>query len=451
MSISGILTSERGASRAVRVIPFVLLVNTFGSFFVLLRLSTEVNDATGSGLLAGAVLSAPWLPALIMVKLLNRILGEREPTGLVRIAESASLCLTVLLIALPVTGTAFIFIAVSVVLVRGFFEAITRSATSVLLRLFVWAHRLNRANTFAEIGRLAGMGFGAAAAGAVSATVSPRAFFVFNAITLAGSVLLTRTLPRGTPGAEEPAEKAAVKAAGEAAEKAAEKTAGEAAGEAVKRGQRATRLRLENPASRRLFALFMLVAVWQGFHTVAVNVVPRQVLGGGTSLVGTFVICSAIAISVGSFGAPCIDRRLERVPNEFWALVPMVPLVISVLAARVAPTLIGYSVFLFCFELAYGVYNNRLLANARPDEVPIIVTLRATLLPSGVVVSILVAGLLSDLIGPLAALLAVVAVTVTVVAVPWLSVSARRVGLPSIRAGALRSVSPSSVKGGERT
>lgn len=424
LTSSGVFSSERGASRAVRVVPIVLLVNAFGSFFVLLKLSTEVNDATGSGLLAGAVLSAPWLPALILAKLLNRILSEREPTGLVRIAESVSLGLTALLVALPVAGTAFIFVAVSVVLVRGFFEAITRSATSVMLRLFVRGHRLNRGNTLAEIGKLAGMGFGAAAAGAVGATVSPRAFFVFNAITLAGSVLLTRTLPRGTPDAGEPAEGAA---------------------EEAEQSGAAARMRLENPAIRRLLALFMLVAVWQGFHTVAVNVIPLQVLGGGTSLVGMFVVCSAIAISVGSFGAPSIDRHLARVPNEFWALVPMVPLVASVLVARVVPTLIGYSVFLFFFELAYGLYNNRLLANARPDEVPTIVTLRATLLPSAVVVSVLVVGLLSDLVGPLAALLAVVAVTVAVVAAPWLPVSIRR----SRRS--FGQVSPSSEKGGVPT
>lgn len=397
------LSKERGATWAIRVIPVVLFVNTVGSFFVLLKLSTEVNDATGSGLLAGAVLSAPWLPALILAKLLNRILSEHDPARLMRLAEGAGLCLTALLATLPVTGDALVFIAVFVVLVRGFFEAVTRSAGSVLLRLTVRAHRLNRANTFAEIGKLAGMGFGAAIAGAVPASVSPRAFFVVNTVTLAGSVLLTRLLPRGLRDAEKPVE-------------------------SDRDRRRPARLRLENPAARRLFALFMLVAVWQGFHTVAVNVIPRDVLGGGTSLVGPFVACSAIAISVGSFGAPCIDKRLAWVPNELWALVPMVPLVASVLIGRVAPTLIGYSIFLFCFELAYCVYNNRLLAHARPEEVPVIVTLRATLLPSAIVVSVLVVGLLSDLIGPLAALSAVVVVTVAVVVAPWLSVRTPRSG-----------------------
>ena len=93
--------------------------------------------------------------------------------------------------------------------------------------------------------------------------------------------------------------------------------------------------------------------------------------------------------------------------------------------ARVGPPPIGYSIFLFFFELAYCVYNNRLPAQARPEEVPIIVTLWATLPPSGIVVSVLVVGLPSDLSGPLAPLLAVV-VTVTVVVAPWLSASTPR-------------------------
>ncbi|MCO5984549.1 MFS transporter [Actinoallomurus spadix] len=371
----------------------MLFVNTLGSFFVLLRLSTAVSDATGSGLLAGAVLSAPWLPALILAPFLNRILGERDPGRLVRIAEATSLVLTASLAALPVSGTALVVVAVSVVLVRGFFEAMTRSATSVLLRRLVDARRLNRANTFAEIGKLAGTSAGAAAAGPLSGALGPHAFFALNALTLAGSLLLAGTLPKaGPPGAGEE---------------------GAASG-------RPRRLRLEDPALRRLFALFLLVAFWQGFHTVAVNVVPRDVLGGGTSLVGVFVALSAVAIFAGSFAALSAQRRLTRMPAEVWAIAPMAPLAAAIAIARVGPTLAGYLIFLVLFEVAYVAYNNRLLAQARPEEVPVVVTLRATLLPAGVIVSILVVGLLADLAGPLVAVLAVIAVTVLVTAAPWL-------------------------------
>lgn len=373
-------------------VPAVLFVNTLGSFFVLLRLSTAVSDATGSGLLAGAVLSAPWLPALFLAPFLNRILGERDPGRLVRIAEATSLVLTASLAALPVSGTALVVVAVSVVLVRGFFEAMTRSATAVLLRRLVDARRLNRANTFAEIGKLAGTSAGAAAAGPLSGALGPHAFFALNALTLAGSLLFAGTLPKAGPGAGEE---------------------GAAPG-------RPRRLRLEDPALRRLFALFLLVAFWQGFHTVAVNVVPRDVLGGGTSLVGVFVALSAVAIFAGSFAALSAQRRLTRMPAEVWAIAPMAPLAAAIAIARVGPTLAGYLIFLVLFEVAYVAYNNRLLAQARPEEVPVVVTLRATLLPAGVIVSILVVGLLADLAGPLVAVLAVIAVTVLVTAAPWL-------------------------------
>ncbi|MCO5971399.1 MFS transporter [Actinoallomurus soli] len=375
----------------------MLFVNTLGSFFVLLRLSTAVSDATGSGLLAGGVLSAPWLPALILAPFLNRVLGEREPGRLVRIAEATSLLLTASLAMLPVSGTTLVVVAVSVVLARGFFEAMTRSATSVLLRRIVDAQRLNRANTFAEIGKLAGTSAGAAVAGPLSGPLGLHAFFALGALTLCGSLLLAATLPKAGPGAGE--------------EGAAQ--------------ERPRRLRLEDPALRRLFSLFMLVAFWQGFHTVAVNVVPRDVLGGGTSLVGVFVALSAVAIFAGSFAALSAQRRLTRIPAEVWAIAPMAPLAAAIAIARVGPTLAGYLIFLVLFEVAYVAYNNRLLAQARPEEVPVVVTLRATLLPAGVIVSILTVGLLSDLAGPLVAVLAVVAVTVLVTAAPWLGRRAR--------------------------
>ncbi|MEW2353472.1 MFS transporter [Spirillospora sp. NPDC029432] len=369
----------------------MLFLNTLGSFFVLLRLSTEVSEATGSGLLAGAVLSAPWLPALLLARLLNRALGERDPARLVRIAEATSLGLTAVLAVLPVSGTALVVAAVSVVFVRGFCEATTRSATSVLLRQAVAERRLNRANTFAEIGKLAGTSTGAAVAGPASAALSLHAFFALNGLTLAASLLLALLLPK----------------------------AGAGPGADARNPERRQRIRLEDPVLRRLFTLFLLVAFWQGFHTVAVNVVPRDLLGGGTSLVGVFVALSAVAIFAGSFAA-LPAQRLVRLPAEVWAIAPMLPLTAAMAIGRVGPTLAGYVVFLVLFEVAYVVFNNRLLARARPEEVPVVVTLRATLLPAGVIASILLIGLLSDLAGPIAALLAVLAVTALVTAAPWL-------------------------------
>lgn len=56
----------------------------------------------------------------------------------------------------------------------------------------------------------------------------------------------------------------------------------------------------------------------------------------------------------------------------------------------------------------------RLLASASDEELPSVVTLRATLLPSGVAVSILVMGALSDLAGPLPAAFVVAGITVLV-------------------------------------
>lgn len=65
--------------RSANYTPLLLFINAGGSFLLLVSLSTRVGEATGSGLLAGAVLSAPWLPALLLAAPLNRLLARRPP------------------------------------------------------------------------------------------------------------------------------------------------------------------------------------------------------------------------------------------------------------------------------------------------------------------------------------------------------------------------------------
>ncbi|MFZ3597763.1 MFS transporter [Streptomyces sp. BH104] len=364
----------------------LLFINAGGSFLLLVSLSTRVGEATGSGLLAGAVLSAPWLPALLLAAPLNRLLARRPPERLVRGAEAASLVLTAAALAAP--GPALATVATCLVMVRGFCETVTRSATSVVLRGTVPAARLERANTIAEIGKLTGLSLGAALAGPVASAVPLRGQIAVSAGALALSALLAWALP-ASPAARRD-------------------TGTDGSGSAA-------RLRVEDPVLRRLFARFLLVAFWQGFHTVAVTVIPLSVLHGGARLVGLFVAVSSVAIFAGSLAALPAQRYLPRVPSAVWALAPMPPLLAALLAGSTAATLVAYALFLVLFELAYVHFNNQLLTRASAAELPSVVTLRATLMPSGVAVSILALGALCDLAGavPTALLVALVTCLVT--------------------------------------
>ncbi|MFF0411655.1 MFS transporter [Kitasatospora sp. NPDC004745] len=377
------------ALRSPNSTPALLFVNTCGSFLLLVSLSTRVGSDTGSGLLAGALLSAPWLPALLLAAPLNRLLARPAPERLVRLAEAASLALTAAALLAP--GRALLVTATVLVVVRGYFEAITRSATAVVLRGAVPPERLDRANTVAEIGKLTGVSVGAALAGPAASVLSLRGLVALNVATLALSALLAWALPPATAVASDGGRAAAGTAGG-------------------------TRLRVDDPALRRLLGRFLLVAFWQGFHTVAVTVVPLDLLHGGTRLVGVFVAVSAVAVFAGSLAALPVQRHLDRVPSAAWALLPLPPLLAAVLIGRTVPTLVLYALFLVFFEIAFVHYNNRLLATASAEELSSVVTLRATLLPSGVAVSILLVGALCDLTGPLPATLVVAAVTVVVTA-----------------------------------
>ncbi|MFF4044735.1 MFS transporter [Streptomyces sp. NPDC001816] len=383
------MTSYIARIRSPHFTPVLLFVNTCGNFLVLVALSTHVGSTTGSGLLAGAVLSAPWLPALLLAAPLNRLLSQHAPEGLVRLAEAASVAVTAAALVAP--DRALLAVAATLMVARGFFESVTRSATSVVLRNIVASERLDQANTVAEIGKLTGVSVGAALAGPAASVLSLRGLIAVNAVTLALSALLAWALPSVPEGA-----------AADAKDGAGSRTG--------------ARLRVQDPVLRRLFARFLLVAFWQGFHTVAVTVIPLHVLGGGTRLVGVFVAVSAVAIFAGSLAALPAQRYLAQVPSTTWALLPVVPLLAAVAVGRTVPTIVLYALFLVLFEMAFVHYNNRLLASASDEELASVVTLRATLLPSGVAVSILVMGALCDLAGPLPAAFVVAGITVLVTA-----------------------------------
>jgi hypothetical protein len=379
------MTSFLAGVRSPHCTPVLLFVNAFGSFLVLVSLSTLVESATGSGLLAAAVLSAPWLPALLLAGPLNRLLARHAPERLVRLAEATSLGLTAAALVAP--QRALLAVAAALLLARGYFEAVTRSATALVLRDTVSEQRLDRANTVAEIGKLTGLSVGAALAGPAASVLSLRGLIAVNAATLVLSALLAWALP-STPQQAAPADDA----------------------------KAAARPRVVDPVLRRLFARFLLVSFWQGFHTVAVTVVPVQLLGGGTRLVGVFVAVSSVALFTGSLAALPAQRYLTRVPSAVWAVLPVAPLLAAVLVGRTVPTLVLYALFLVLFEVAYLHCNNRLLATARPADLPSVVTLRATLLPSGVAVSILALGALCDLVGLVSTAFVVAVVTVVVTA-----------------------------------
>ncbi|MEU0853542.1 MFS transporter [Streptomyces flaveolus] len=383
------MTSFSANFRSPHCTPVLLFVNTCGSFLVLVSLSTHVGSVTGSGLLAGAVLSAPWLPALLLAGPLNRLLTRHAPERLVRLAEAASLVLTAAALVAP--GRSLLAVAVVLLLVRGYFEAVTRAATAVVLRDTVPPDRLDRANTVAEIGKLTGLSVGAALAGPAASALSLRGLLAVNAATLVVSALLARALPAASKPASADSPDGARTAA-------------------------PARPRVDDPVLRRLFARFLLVSFWQGFHTVAVTVVPVQLLDGGTRLVGVFVAVSSVALFAGSLAALPAQRYLDRVPSAAWAVLPMPPLLAAMLAGATVPTLALYALFLVLFEMAYVHYNNRLLATASDAQLPSVVTFRATLLPSGVAVSILVTGALCDLTGPLATAFVVASVTLLVTA-----------------------------------
>lgn len=353
-----------------------LLVTSGGTIAAMLAVSLAVYERTGSNFWAGSVFASQWVLPLVGLPLLMRWCSRRPTRNLLLASESTALFCT---LAVPwLLDSAAAPLVVAVLLLRGFLEALTKSAATVALKLSVPQESLARANTTMEISRYVGYSAGAAIAARYLDNASLEAVALMDAATFALSVLFIALAGLG-----------------------ARRPAGSGGAAADHRWLSGLRLLHARPRVWPVFWLLGLATVFQGIHYVARTALPVEVLREGAGAVGLLTSLSTLSILAGSLAAVrfATSGRTEHVPDRWWLAAPAAALCLSVAIPLTPVSFAAYCAFLALFEVAYVVFNNRLVVESDEEEAGVIIALRGAVMPAVMLVTVGLTGLCTDAFG----------------------------------------------------
>lgn len=368
-----------GSTRGGRVLVALsasLLVTSGGTIAAMLAVSLVVYERTGSNFWASSVFASQWVLPLVGLPLLMRWCSRRSTRNLLVASESTALFCT---LAVPwLLDSAAAPLVVAVLLLRGFLEALTKSAATVALKLSVPQESLARANTTLEISRYVGYSAGAAIAARYLENASLEAVVLIDAATFALSVLFIALAGLGV-----------------------RHPAGSSGVAADYRWLSGLRLLHARPRVWPVFWLLGLATVFQGIHYVARTALPIEVLHEGADAVGLLTSLSTLSILVGSLAAVRLATagRTKQIPDRWWLAAPAAALCFSVALPVTPVSFASYCTFLALFEVAYVVFNNRLVVESAHEEAGVIIALRGAVMPAVMLVTVGLTGLFTDAFG----------------------------------------------------
>jgi MFS family permease len=191
--------------RDVRLIVGAVGISALGDFLAWIPLMLRMEEMSGSGIAASAVLIALWTPIVVLAPLAGSVVDRFENRRLLIVASLASAALAVGL-ALASDSVAGILIFATLL---GVAVAFAQPAEFALVPVIAGegpAARLNRLNGYVESARYTGMAVGPLLGGILSAAGGTKVALLVNAATfvvvaLAALRLGARREPRVTAGA----------------------------------------------------------------------------------------------------------------------------------------------------------------------------------------------------------------------------------------------------------
>ena len=183
--------------RSFRLLFAARTISFFGTNLAPIAVAFGVLDLTGSASYVGLSFAA-WTLAQVSTLLVGGVVADRLPRRLVMIAsDSANLCVRATMGALLVSGHARVWELIALQAVGGAATAFYSPASTGLVPETVPARHLQQANGFMSIARYVAFPVGAAAGGAIVATIGPGWALLLDAGTYGTSALLlaAMTLP----------------------------------------------------------------------------------------------------------------------------------------------------------------------------------------------------------------------------------------------------------------
>jgi MFS family permease len=179
--------------RNFRFLFFARAISFFGTNLAPIAVAFAVLGLSNSATDVGLAFAA-WTLAQISTLLIGGVVGDRLPRQLVMIgSDSANFCVRATMGGLLISGHAEVWELIALQAVGGAATAFYSPASSGLVPQTVRAESLQQANALMNIARYAAFPFGAAAGGAIVATIGAGYALLLDAGTYAASAaLLTR-------------------------------------------------------------------------------------------------------------------------------------------------------------------------------------------------------------------------------------------------------------------
>jgi len=322
-----------------------MLVSATGTFMLLLVMSAHLLRAHGSGLGAVSVFAFQWILPVVLASVVRRL---AESANLRRVVAASEIggALVSIAIGLLATGSPSMLPVVLCFLVRGMFEAVTKTARVVLVKLMFQGPALVAASSTFNLSYYAGGVLGGLLGAALVTRVSLMAVCLVDASTFVFSAGCYLLLPRlGAP--------ARVDGAGQR---------GAIAGTlALMRGDRAL--------WTSVGYLVAAAGVFQGFHNAARTLLPIRHLGLADKAVMQLQMVSGAGIVAGAVLVPLLGRHARARPLAF--IVHALASLCLWLTAHVATAtglFLAYFVFIFLFEVAFTAAQARMIQSCRSED-----------------------------------------------------------------------------------
>lgn len=310
-----------------------LLASSSGAFLFVIVLAARIFEETGSSLMASSVFAAQWLLPLALSRLSGTICTSYRIRSVLVIGEVIS--------AFVVVGCALVlelgFVPLlALVMVRGFFEAMSKAARLVALKQYVDARFLEKASSLFGTSMYLSSGLGAIAGGLLAAQLT----FLGVAVVAAGlSLIASLTYLALTRSAVAPPRKASVTSAW-----------------AV--------FRRQPELLRNTLQIFVICGVFQGFHNIARTALPMKHLPLGVTAATHLQVISSVGIVLGAlFVFRFMSDAKHSVFRHPVVLVGLTALAMPLpyLVTTPAISFALYFAFIFAFEVAFTRVQNQII------------------------------------------------------------------------------------------
>lgn len=364
-----------GIRRNFWLLWIAMFCNMAGGNMLLVCLSLRTYAATGSALDAGLVFAAQFTAAIFLSGIIERMCRHSPPRSVLLFADGLAL-ITILAIGLIPQGD--ITLVFLLLLVRGFTEALMKSARAVAIKTSFPAEVLERSNALLAAPHYLGNAVGVVLASLVVERLSNPAIGAVSAgfVAIAIGCYLALNLREGAVPQK-----------------------GERDFRLLQRGRQVMK---SNPALRHAFAyLIACTALFQGYHQIARTLVPMERLGLSPSQSSVFQLSAVAGILAGTIVVASFltgDRR-RLVPLPAGMALTAAFCILPWLVPVPWVALIGYFLFLACFEITFLRSQNAMLLAASEEEIATATVLFYAVSYAGMAAVIVTTGFFSDMFG----------------------------------------------------